>query len=136
MSGYVTKQRKTLLSYLEAHPDEQLSAKRIASDLAAYGISLSAVYRNLAALESEQKLRRCSKNGSRELYYQYTDAHSCRECLHLSCKQCGRTFHMDNEDAEILVRRVAENKGFSIDRADTMLYGVCESCQSGKNKQA
>ena len=55
MSSYSTQQRKALLAYLSRHPDELLSARQIADALADEKISLSAVYRNLAQLETEEK---------------------------------------------------------------------------------
>lgn len=83
MPKYMTKQRKALLSFLSAHADEELSARQIAQTLSGEGISISAVYRNLSALEQEGKIRRVSKNGSREVFYQYTDCTACKNCLHL-----------------------------------------------------
>lgn len=65
MSSYSTQQRKALLAYLSRHPDELLSARQIADALADEKISLSAVYRNLAQLEAEEKVRRSSKSGTR-----------------------------------------------------------------------
>ena len=58
MSSYSTQQRKALLAYLSRHPDELLSARQIADALADEKISLSAVYRNLAQLEAEEKVQR------------------------------------------------------------------------------
>ena len=84
MPKYMTKQRKTLLDFLERHADEELSAKKIEAELSDSGVSISAVYRNLSDLEKEGKVRRISKSGSREVFYLYTDAHECRESLHLS----------------------------------------------------
>ena len=129
MPRYMTKQRKLLLSFLSQHADESLTARQIALALTEHDISISAVYRNLADLESERKVRRISKGGSREAYYQYADAEECKACLHLSCQKCGRTYHMDMAEANILVNSVAKNEKFKIDRTNTILYGVCEACQ-------
>ena len=89
MSSYSTRQRKALLAYLSRHPDELLSARQIADALSDEKISLSAVYRNLAQLEAEEKVRRSSKSGTREVYFQYLDAESCKGALHMSCVKCG-----------------------------------------------
>ncbi len=133
MPKYVTRQRKSLLDYLALHPDEDLSARQIAEGLTEHGVSLSAVYRNLAELETEGKVRRSSHEGSRDLFYRYTDLGECRRHLHLSCKSCGRTFHMDADATDTLTRQVVESAGFQIDRADTVLYGLCNACQSKRN---
>ena len=130
MPKYMTKQRKILLAYLSRYADESLTAHQIADALAEHDISISAVYRNLADLESEHKVRRMTKGGQREIYYQYADAEACRASLHLSCQKCGRTYHMDMIGANILVNSVAQNERFEIDRANAVLYGVCEACQN------
>lgn len=129
MPKYMTKQRKALLGFLEQHADEELSAKIIESELSDLGVSISAVYRNLSDLEKEGKVRRVSKSGSREVYYLYTDSHECRESLHLSCKKCGKTYHMDSELAESLINKLALSDDFTIDKSDTVLYGVCKDCK-------
>ena len=70
MKKYMTSQRKILLEYLSRHHDRQISAKQIEEDLRLQGISLSAVYRNLSDLENENLVKRCTKGGKREVYYQ------------------------------------------------------------------
>lgn len=129
MPKYMTKQRKALLFFLSAHADEELSARQIAQTLSGEGISISAVYRNLSALEQEGKIRRVSKNGSREVFYQYTDCTACKNCLHLSCEKCGRTYHMNMPDVDRLVAALAQNDEFAIDKSATVLYGVCKECK-------
>ena len=128
-SKYMTRQRKALLPYLESHPDQMLSAQAIAEDLGEESLSLSAVYRNLAELEEEGKVRRNHRGGGREMVFQYLDSEACRNCLHLSCTRCGRTFHMGAEDARRLLDAVAAADGFAIDKAETVLYGVCGRCR-------
>ena len=129
MAKYMTKQRKILLDYFSRHTHEALSAKQIADALGEDQISVSAVYRNLAALEEDGLLKRISKPGSHEAYFQYTDDSECVEKLHLSCKRCGKMFHMNTSGAEMLIRTIAEKEGFSVDRSETVLYGICEACQ-------
>ncbi len=134
MSKYMTRQRKVLLSYLSGHADELLSAQAIADALGPEAMSLSAVYRNLSELEGEGKLRRASKGNQREIYYQYIDAESCKGALHLSCKKCGKTFHMEPEAACQLLDAVARMEGLAVDKSDTVLYGVCGGCQEEKER--
>ena len=129
MAKYMTKQRKILLDYFSRHTHEALSVKQIANALGEDQISASAVYRNLAALEEDGLLKRISKPGSHEAYFQYTDDSECVEKLHLSCKRCGKMFHMNTSGAEMLIRTIAKNEGFSVDRSETVLYGLCEACQ-------
>ena len=129
MQSYSTRQRKVLLAYLSEHPDELLSARQIADALADKKISLSAVYRNLAQLETEEKVRRSSKSGTREAYYQYLDAEGCKGALHMSCVKCGRTFHMTSGNAALFAKHLAQSEQFTLDAADTVLYGTCADCR-------
>ncbi|MCR5825008.1 MAG: transcriptional repressor [Oscillospiraceae bacterium] len=129
MSKYVTRQRRALLDYLGTHADEALSAQEIAAALEGARVSLSAVYRNLAELEAEGLVRRTERPGTREACYCFIGAEECRGCLHLQCKRCGRTFHMDAAGAEQLKSVVEKAEGFALDKGDTVLYGVCEICR-------
>ena len=135
MTKYSTRQRKLLLDYLHRHADEQLTVRQIGQALSGDEISTSAVYRNLAALEEAGQVRRLSKSGAREVFFQYAGAEHCKDCLHLSCKKCGKTIHMDADEAERLIRSVAVCDKFAIDKTDTVLYGVCGECQQGKGAQ-
>ena len=126
MQAYMTQPRKRLLNYLHSHADETLTAGQISQDLPE--ISVSAVYRNLSALEQDGAVRRVAKAGSREVFFQYRKAETCRDHLHLSCKKCGKTFHMDEAETRALEEAVARLDGFTLDRGDTVLYGVCEEC--------
>ncbi len=129
MAKYVTKQRKLLLTYLSAHADEALPTGRIVEALAGEGISASAIYRNLSVLEQEGKLRRSAKPGSQELCYRYIGSDSCQGHLHLSCLRCGKTVHMEESESDALAERLAMNEGFTLDRDDTVLYGICADCR-------
>lgn len=130
MPAYSTKQRKLLLDYLSQHTDEKLSAKQIAFALRDKSISLSAVYRNLSVLEKAGAIKRYGVSESREIIYQFIDEKNCKEHLHLSCKKCGRIFHLNSKDSEIFIKIIADNESFTVDRAKTVVYGICKDCQS------
>ncbi|MBQ3331538.1 MAG: transcriptional repressor [Ruminococcus sp.] len=129
MPKYITKQRKILTDYLMQHIDENLSAGQIAEALSDT-ISKSAVYRNLADMEAEGKLHRVMGGGGREVIYRYSGSHACSQSLHLSCKKCGKTVHMQQQLADSLVQSVAQNDDFAIDKGETVIYGVCAACQN------
>ena len=131
MQAYMTQPRKRLLTYLHKHPDEAITAGQIAQALPE--VSVSAVYRNLSALEQDGTVRKVAKSGSREVFYQYMKAEECRERLHLSCKACGRTFHMDEAETQALLDTIAKLDGFTVDRSETVLYGICEACKACKD---
>lgn len=127
MPKYLTKQRKHLIDYLSSHPDESISAGQIAEALAD-SVSKSAVYRNLADMEAEGVVRRVASSGGHEVIYQYVNGQGCAGQLHLSCKKCGKTMHMEKQIADALVNSVEADSHFSIDKGDTIIYGVCADC--------
>ena len=129
MQKYATRQRAALVDYLCSHADESLTAGQIAQALAPEGISKSAVYRNLSALEAEGLVKRNTKSGSKAVFYRYLGAESCRDHLHLSCSKCGRTYHLDVNATNRLVDSVAQGLDFAVDSASTVLYGVCGLCR-------
>ncbi len=129
MAKYLTKQRKLLLDFLAEHTDETLSAGQIADALSGKEISTSAIYRNLAALEQEGRLKRSARPGSQEAYYRFTDDKECQGHLHLSCLRCGKTVHVEEAETDALTHQLAKSEGFALDREDTVLYGICADCQ-------
>ena len=56
MPRYTTRQREALLDYLGRHPDQPLTVREIAAGVEPDGVSLSAVYRNLAELAAASLL--------------------------------------------------------------------------------
>ena len=133
---YNTEQRTALLSFLNENPDKTFSAKEIAEALSGKNISKSSVYRNLAELESEQKIKRVTKAGRVESFYQFCDNSSCKNHIHLSCTKCGKIFHMEHAQTERLVSELESSDGFEVSVGETTLYGVCKDCgiENGKMK--
>lgn len=128
MAKYVTKQRKILQDYFSQRIDQELSAKQVAEELSSQGISLSAVYRNLADMEKEKIVVQTRKEGSREFFFRYIDAESCQECFHLSCRSCGKIMHLPLEDSMKISEAFSTNYSFSLDFPTTVFYGTCGSC--------
>ena len=125
---YNTEQRAALLNFLTENPDKTFSAKEIAASLAGRNISKSSVYRNLAELENEQKIKRVTKAGSKESFYQFFDNSECRNHIHLSCTKCGKIFHLESKQTERLVTEVEAADGFEVSKSETTLYGTCREC--------
>lgn len=128
MAEYITRQRKAMLDFFEKHTDEQFTAAQIAASPECGGISVSTVYRNLADMEAEGKVVKLTRAGSREVYYRFAAAHECHGKLHLSCRSCGRTCHVDPETAEKLMDALKRNEHFTLDKDETVLYGTCKKC--------
>ena len=93
------------------------------------GVSVSAVYRNLAWLESKGVISRSVKGGRREVYYSYVASEKCHGSLHLTCEKCGKTVHMNSIVTTRMVNDIAGTDGFSVDMRKTVLYGVCAECK-------
>lgn len=127
--GYNTQQRKILTDFFSQNHDKVFSVEEIAEKLSEKGISLSAVYRNLSALEKGGKVRKTIKNGSRKAFYQYVDCDECKGHLHMSCTKCGQTIHLEEDEADEIVNSILKSTKFSIDTDNTVLYGVCEKCE-------
>ena len=125
---YNTEQRNLLLNFLKDNPDRKFSVKEIQNVLVGENISRSSLYRNLAELEEDGKVKRYSKTGSRETFFQYYDLKCCRNHIHLSCIRCGRIFHMENEIADSLINKLIALEGFRINKGETTLYGICKDC--------
>lgn len=130
MAKYVTRQRKALIEFFEAHADKEMTARQIAEMIEGGPISVSAVYRNLSELEESGLVSRASRPGSREVYYRYVDPEDCRDCLHLSCTKCGKTIHMSPLEADFFTKSIQANERFKLDKTVTVLYGTCRECQN------
>lgn len=126
---YSTKQRRALLDYLREHADETFSVDEISEALSAAGISRSALYRNLSALEAEGSVKRVTKSGTKKTYYQFSDCDDCHGHLHLSCTKCGKTFHLGLDASETLAGDVMRESDFELDKGNTVLYGICSDCK-------
>ena len=132
MQKYSTKQREVLLKLLSDNADKPLCVGDIAAAVGSENISLSAIYRNLSALEDEGKIQRLTVGGSKKVYYRFTGAKECEKHLHLSCFKCGKTFHMDVPETDFLIDAVLSGSDFKVDSANTVLYGICGSCGKGR----
>ena len=128
--GYRTKQREILLSFFEAHHDQSFCVEEIAQALGQEGISVSAIYRNIAELEKEKRLSKSFRSGSHVAYYQLIDCVHCRGHIHMRCVECGKTTHLNEESASRLLSGVLSSSNFSIDPNTTVLYGLCGDCAS------
>ena len=133
MLKYITEQRKLISDYLESRRDECVTAQEIAAALS-MTVSKSAVYRNLAALEQEGKVIRVPLAGDRAFGYRYAGSHTCAGKIHISCVCCGKTEHVSSEVAAHLERALAAEDGFSLNKSECMLYGVCKTCRGGASK--
>ncbi|MCR5484972.1 MAG: transcriptional repressor [Clostridiales bacterium] len=117
------------MDYLKDHADETLTVDDISRALSSDGVSRSAIYRNLSALESNGAIKRVTRNGTKKIFYQFSGCDDCHGHLHLSCTKCGKTFHMDLAATETLAHDVLRESDFELDKGNTVLYGICSDCK-------
>jgi len=130
MAQYHTEQRKKLHEFFCSHPHEYFTVKEIHSFLADQGISLSAIYRNLASMKEEGVVRCQINKDSRDLLYRFIDKEHCANSIHLTCMGCGKVFHMDAESERKMQAALSAAEGFNINKEKTVLYGTCKKCQA------
>ncbi|HHW46169.1 MAG TPA: transcriptional repressor [Clostridiales bacterium] len=129
MSSYVTEQRKRILEILKNSSERLFTVEELAEMLSCEGISLSTVYRTINRLYSKGLVRRTAIDGSRKFAYQYIDDEHCTEHLHLSCTQCGKIFHLENDISSNLIKQIQQKNNFLIDNSKTLLRGICDRCK-------
>ena len=129
--NYATEQRKLITDYFISRSDQSVTAAEIADALSSF-VSKSAVYRNLALLENEGKIVRVQKGADRAVSYRYAASETCAGKIHISCVRCGRTDHVDQEAASSFERALRETGGFSLNKGECLLYGVCKQCGGNK----
>jgi len=130
MRFYRTEQRKSILNYLEGKHDQCVTAGEIADALFP-AVSKSAVYRNLADLEQEGRVVRVTLSGERSSGYRYADTHTCKGKIHISCVRCGKTEHVSSSAARAFEAALAASDGFSLNKSECLLYGICPTCRQG-----
>lgn len=128
MASYVTEQRKRILEIFKNSSERLFTVEELA-ELCDEGISLSTVYRTINRLHSKGLVRRTVVEGSRKFAYQYINDEQCVKHLHLSCTQCGKIFHLEDDISSYFVKRIQQNNNFLVDNSKTLLRGICSSCK-------
>ena len=129
---YMTAQRKLLFEFFSTHPDISITARELYTKLNKNGktkISISAVYRNLSILAKAGLILQVISNDNKEALYRYSPAETCEHRLHMTCLNCGKTYHISQKISEKLTEDVLNTDAFSIDEAQTTIYGRCKTCK-------
>ena len=129
--GYNTKTRQLILDYLVKNRQHAVSASKILEHLEAQGASPNptTVYRYLDRLAGEQRIMKYVADKGERAVFQYVDeGQNCREHLHLKCVRCGRIYHLDCGFMAEVRHHLAEEHGFALQCAGSVLYGVCRAC--------
>ncbi len=133
MSRYNTEQRKKLITYFENSNHKTISAQELFLELSSSGISMSAIYRNLAELESQGVICKVLEKNRKDALYQYINPKSCVGIIHLKCSDCEETIHLDKNISQMLFNISMDNHLFKINESGAFLYGECLKCQTVKS---
>jgi Fe2+ or Zn2+ uptake regulation protein len=87
------------------------------------GVSLPTVYATLELFEQLGIVRRVNGGGGTLLWDTRADAHH-----HMICSRCGRIEDMELPLDLARARRSAARAGFSADRAEVVVSGLCAEC--------
>ncbi len=88
-------------------------------------VSRATVYRTLSLLE-EGGFIGSLDSGRGELMYEHLLGHEHHD--HLVCLKCGKIEEFCNETIEELQKRVAQERGFRLERHSLRLEGTCKTC--------
>ena len=132
---YKTRQREVILSFFRENSNRCFSAKEVLSLLEKQGAvpGETTVYRTLSLLCREGALTRYNSTGTGGATYQYTTENpACEHHLHLKCRSCDKLYHLECSRLQILSEHLKDEHGFSVNQADTILYGTCAACEEAK----
>ena len=126
MITYKTRQREAIMQLFTEHPDVCYTAREII-ERGEVDAGQATVYRTLAALTAENKLRRFSSGTGADCYRLAcktpTDGH-----VHAVCLVCGDIIHADGHFLDEASYSLLERYGFRIDPSRTVIYGTCREC--------
>jgi Fur family ferric uptake transcriptional regulator len=120
----VTRPRVAVLTAVHAHPHADTDSiigvvRRDLSD-----VSHQAVYDVLRALTAASLIRRIQPSGSVARY----DPRVGDNHHHVVCRSCGVIADVDCAVGETPCLIASDDRGFSIDEAEVIYWGVCSDC--------
>lgn len=130
MSIYKTKQRRLLSDFFKNNPHKIFTATSIVEYFEQnHDVSASTIYRHLAALVDSGEIRQVIHLNGREESYQYIDNECCKNQIHLLCRECHESMHMDSDIAATFKESLLRLSNFKVDTNTTIIYGVCKNCR-------
>lgn len=130
MKDYRTEQRNRLRGLFEEHPHRYFSARELV-ELIGDSISLSAVYRNLSAMEKSGLIGVEVVSGDTTRRYRLAVHPQCSRHAHFSCTKCGRLSHLSESQTKGILRMLATS-GLQLDLGKTVLNGLCARCREAQ----
>ena len=124
MARYNTHQKTAIISFFTEHQTKSYSAEEVSSYLPA--IPRSTLYRLLSQLSAEGIIRQETGVDRTSLYRHLGSG--CPEHMHIRCRECGKTEHLDEETTKLIEKLVASDSGFEALNS-TIFEGICEECR-------
>ena len=124
----VTRPRVAVLSAVHAlaHADTHAIIGSVRGDLPE--VSHQAVYDSLQALTAAGLVRRIQPSGSVARY----DGRVGDNHHHVVCRSCGRIADVDCAVGEAPCLAASDDRGFSIDEAEVVYWGLCPDCSTAR----
>jgi Fur family ferric uptake transcriptional regulator len=88
------------------------------------GVDVTTVYRALEVLEEIGLVRHTHLGHGAPSFRPAEDEH-----VHVVCHACGSVVDVPHDLVDPLERRLAEERGFRLDRAHFTVFGLCQECQ-------
>ena len=130
-----TKQKQAIIQILRENATKHMTAVDILAKLNGNDakVSKATLYRELARLCSDAKVRKYVVGEDQGACYQYVDDEiKCNEHYHLVCYGCNKVVHTDNIKLENVRKSILQDEEFEVKIHNLVLHGVCKEC---KNKE-
>lgn len=95
-------------------------------------LGLVSVYRTLERLEALDLIQRVHQPEKCQSYIAAFEGHQHL----LLCSGCGRVCFFDGDELGGLVRRVERDSGYVVEDHWLQLFGLCEECQTKKDRES
>ncbi len=121
-----TKQRDLILKVVEDscdHPTAEMIYSRTREKMP--NVSLGTVYRNLALLAEQGKIRHVAIPNGGDRYDKTVCTHA-----HLHCKICNSVTDVGEGLNEEIAKTVSKESGCEIDTTDIIFVGTCAECRN------
>ena len=90
------------------------------------GVDVTTVYRNLELLEELGLVRHAHLGHGAPAYRPAEDDH-----VHVVCHTCGNVVDAPPDLVDELSQRLADERGFTLDRSHFTVFGTCRDCATG-----
>lgn len=131
--SYTTKPRSLLLDFLKSRAHTHISMREILDFAREKGIGTATVYRYLAKLSEEGQIYKYSHGGAEEggACFQWHEK-GCT-LYHFVCNDCGKCFHLDCSQLDLVDKHIEAHHAFSVDLSRTVFRGRCNACRGKGN---